>query len=447
MNLDCHYYGTYYVALKAGFSGEDAHEIAWAAQTVDECHIDNLEAAMDLAEKKGRRGDFDRNFIMTVLDTDDDVRHSFSANALTETAGETNQIMLAAVRAIWMPFHFLPGNCAAAVGYGRVERYNGEYPNFLNLSNPDYNQNMHDMMLICRSSSETCRRMIRNAKEQYDLWKDRNRRKALFAVGIAMHVLADTWSHEFFVGSPNGYINGINSERKETYTPEFGVSVLRVFQGASQSPYTYEAIGHGLAGYIPDIPYRGNEYKIYHAYKSKCREGDKFEYRNNRQRFYRAFQQMLSSMRYIAGGQKESGDDKKAPDVLSDYEMPSDCLSPVRELFETRYEDKWHGGRREPSDEEGLELWRQLLEKHGGVNAEKYLFLEKGIDSIIDFMEMAKNHREGIVDYVESWPGLGRIFSVQSARSGALLSTDGCVRKYYNKMSWFNTKVTEEEAQ
>ena len=104
MNLDCHYYGTYYVALKAGFSGEDAHEIAWAAQTVDECHIDNLEAAMDLAEKKGRRGDFDRNFIMTVLDTDDDVRHSFSANALTETAGETNQIMLAAVRAIWMPF-------------------------------------------------------------------------------------------------------------------------------------------------------------------------------------------------------------------------------------------------------------------------------------------------------------------------------------------------------
>ena len=42
MQLECHYYGTYYMARQAGFSRDDAKVIAWAAETVDELDFNRV---------------------------------------------------------------------------------------------------------------------------------------------------------------------------------------------------------------------------------------------------------------------------------------------------------------------------------------------------------------------------------------------------------------------
>ena len=93
MNKDFHYYGTYYAARLAGYSREDAEEIAWAAQMVDDFTESNF----------GRM--FHRENI------------TYTCEALSETAyhelgrlSNVNNSELQKIRRIWVPFHFLPGN-------------------------------------------------------------------------------------------------------------------------------------------------------------------------------------------------------------------------------------------------------------------------------------------------------------------------------------------------
>ena len=75
----------------------------------------------------------------------------------------------------WIPFHFLPGNGSLPLG---------ESPEGGELAK-----------LVCRPDSYIARDMLRRAV------LDKDHKRALHRLGIAMHVYADTFAHQGFVGS------------------------------------------------------------------------------------------------------------------------------------------------------------------------------------------------------------------------------------------------------
>lgn len=434
MNIDCHYYGTYYISRVSGFTHEEALDIAWAAQTVDECHLEHMEEIEEKfedevypSEKKGR---YDENFILTVLDATDDIRHTSSLNSLNENG--KNRYALNAIRSIWMPFHFLPGNFSGALPNYSLKIYNGE--------NKTINeQDEHDMKLMCRTTTATCQKMIEIAETQYQKFKGNNKRKALFAVGIVMHVLADTWSHEYFVGSPNRCINSVNDE----FTWD-KVQFLQAYSGLGSlwSDYTYDNVGHGLAGHKPDYSYLGNEYSVAHGWMSNCREGQRSIIRNNRERFYNAFAQMLLVLLYVRG------ENIKFSEILTNTlknrytEKYGYYFRKIKTVLNKRkYEYIGFMKRRKilenPTyDDVNLicDFWNEKIEKDFGHKIPEYDFFGKDIDAITDFMQMAKIHRNGILGYVNQF--VENVFPVKYDRSVDYKEIDRCIRKLYDDLTW-----------
>lgn len=448
MNIDCHYYGTYYIAKKAGFSDEDALQIAWAAQTVDECHVKNMGELTKMASDSSVLREFDSCFLLTILDTADDIRHTFSCNALIENTSMPSQIMLTAVRSIWMPFHFLPGNWRKALAFNQMEFYQGSDSDFLNIKNQHYGQNMHDWGLMCRTSSETCWQMIKNAKKQYHEWKGINDEIALSAVGIAMHVLADTWSHEFFVGSPNRLINFAVREKNAPLVHSMSTEdLVRI----SFSDYTYDALGHGPAGTAPDIPYLNEKYVLYHDFLSKYAESAKFKVRNNQKRFLNAFCQMLLALRYVISDDNPEADALARENFLDKYAEVKEELSNVQKLFDnvktvtvqslsknTRdtYNEFVFPGPRESADK-----WQDLIHDEFKVRIKAYDLKEYGIYKIMNFMQAAKKHRASVLDFVTESTGWQDVFAFSSPSRDAPFDADECVRRFFNVMSTSNDKI------
>lgn len=187
MNKDFHYYGTYYAARLAGYSREDAEEIAWAAQMVDDFTESNF----------GRM--FHRENI------------TYTCEALSETAyhelgrlSNVNNSELQKIRRIWVPFHFLPGNMKHELvnGYGFVT----------DLKNFSIDRDLPDFKCVCAPNSELVGKMIQRIT---------GNNTSLLRIGIAMHVLADTWAHQLFVGSPNAYINDVSVGEVEQTAASF----------------------------------------------------------------------------------------------------------------------------------------------------------------------------------------------------------------------------------
>lgn len=94
----------------------------------------------------------------------------------------TDLIGLQNITRIWSSFHFLPGDLYAAKNF-RTKRYLNKY------------------RLICNPNGTLVKDTVMLAKS-----------KPLQAVGIAMHVLADTWAHRFFAGTPSLVINNTTKD-------------------------------------------------------------------------------------------------------------------------------------------------------------------------------------------------------------------------------------------
>jgi hypothetical protein len=150
MQYDMHYYGTYAIAAAAGIPKADAETIATAAQFVDDQGVTEW---MLCQSKEGVLG------VATA-------HHPIEAGVRTLFGtSESND-----TRAVWVPFHFLPG----AEGVGFEER------------------------LICRKDSQVARRML----DYYlsDSVIRSHKGHALELMGIVAHVYADTFSHYGFSG-------------------------------------------------------------------------------------------------------------------------------------------------------------------------------------------------------------------------------------------------------
>ena len=258
MQKDFHYYATYCAALLAGYSHAESAEICYSAQMVDCCSrtlLEKLKAPKAAAT--------------TQLQLE-------LANAGTDLYG------LQDITRIWSSFHFLPYDLNADIGRS-TRLYRNKY------------------RLICKPNGKLISDTTAQAKG-----------KGTQAVGIAMHILADTWAHSGFAGTPSLVINNTNpyfyellpdadgfTERLIHFRhnpgaaddPEKGYYTNSIYQGSETSIMN---LGHGRAGHLPD--YSFIRYKYLPAW------GNYAEIiKDNPSDYYHAFCQMIYAMKYLRG--------------------------------------------------------------------------------------------------------------------------------------------------
>ena len=271
MQIDFHYYATYCAAIIAGYTHEESLAIGYSAQLVDECS---------------------RTFLKTV--------HGPSSAATTQLQLElmdarTDSVGLQDITRIWASFHFLPADLQAE-HKKCSKRYLNKY------------------RLICGPNGDLVVDTVELA-----------RGGGLQAAGIAMHVLADTWAHRYFAGTPSLVINNTNGhfyeirseeghlvERKidfrhspsEPDDLEAGVYTNSVAQGGENSIMN---LGHGRAGHLPDYSFMRYRYlPAWGGYREVVK--------NNPSDYLHAFCQMVYALRCLGedGATEESPRSKAA---------------------------------------------------------------------------------------------------------------------------------------
>ena len=295
MQEDFHYYATYCAAILAGYSHEESMDISYSSQFVDRCSKTLL-----------LRINAPLNAATTQLQLE-------MMDARTDIVG------LQDITRIWASFHFLPKDLYA-VKQGHPKIYMNKY------------------RLICGPDSDLVKSTVENAKG-----------KTLQAAGIAMHVLADTWAHSNFAGTPSLVINnttddfaeivskdGTESERKIKFrhspgTPddiENNIYTNSLYQGSENAIMN---LGHGRAGHLPD--YSFVKFKYLPAWNEY-----RYLIKDNPSDYMKAFGQMVYAMRYLRGEEAEFETGRYADDVIAPYKERIDAIIRKRQLIAS---DDW----------------------------------------------------------------------------------------------------------
>lgn len=334
MNKDFHYYGTYTAARIAGYNKDDALKIAYSAQFVDDCDENRIVAGEINTVQSGTK------------------LASYAINPQNWKNSELNEI-----RQAWMPFHFLPGNIDEIYkyeGYGKDNDDNSElFP--LGWSYDDNEKNLFKLM--CVSNSETVEKMINemiNPEEN----------NYLELIGLRMHVLADTWAHQYFVGAPCWAVNDTSTAVEEIDGIGNHIKYLTCFpytpKGFRYSSMSY--MGHGRMGHLPDEGYR--QYKFNPQW---C--GDKKLEKYNPFEFLFAFVQMVYALTCI----RNNNSFEKGNYTKLDY----NTIITLLKIFETK-------------DKDQTEAWRKNL-----------LFLTGDSELIDDYKKEDVKHEGGVINYLK----------------------------------------------
>ena len=325
MQEDFHYYATYAAACLSGYSPEEAAIICYSAQLVDLC-------SRTLLTKL--RGPKEAATTQLSLEMADARMDAASMQEITR---------------IWASFHFLPGDLTAErKGWSR--RYRNKY------------------RLICQPNSDLLLDTVELA-----------RGSSLQAAGIAMHVLADTWAHRYFAGTPSLVINNTNyhfyeimpdnSERavKFRHSPsapddlEQGIYTNSIYQGNENSIMN---LGHGRAGHLPDYSFM--RYRYLPAW------GDYEEVvKDNPTEYYCAFCQMIRAMQYLRGKKDRFAKEEYAWETAGPWEEK------IRQILSVRRPD-------------ACDDWKALGEKISGKAAEPFQ-LEKHQEEYMTASEAEKD--------------------------------------------------------
>lgn len=240
MNMDFHYYGTFCAARIAGFSAPEAEEIAWAAQMVDDC-TESLLKDCGLTD-----GNYEATCEGTVENMLDDFKY---------WSHDPDNTTLRKIRRIWMPFHFLPGNLdtdahrMVYTGNKAWKPGNSTGPDILHF---DESTDGTDFKCLCLHNSTLVQNMIDTTINMYGQYNSASQEKKqflLYLIGIRMHVMADTWAHEYFVGTPNYWINDVS---EITLMNEDGIDISKTRTPSAPSCYSIVYLGHGRLGHYPD---------------------------------------------------------------------------------------------------------------------------------------------------------------------------------------------------
>lgn len=244
MNLDFHYYGTYYAARLVGYNPSEAQTIAYSAQFVDE--FDYFMISKDLLRLLPNTA----QTVQGMVSTGTTIKDSTLGN-------------------IWIPFHFLPG---------LLDNY---YTSCGSTLPPNMTQ------MLCRPNGALVMGMIGNAiTDGHNLVK----------VGLTMHVLADTWAHSDFAGFNCSDLNDVGKE-VNLHLPGKTETISYGLLGEAYSLGIY-CIGHGRLGHIPDY----SDY-IY-CYQPKWLDAAKtrFYQKDNPNDFLNAHRQMIFALNNIRNG-------------------------------------------------------------------------------------------------------------------------------------------------
>ena len=286
MQMDFHYYATYCAAFIAGYSHEESQTIAYSAQFVDCCTrtlIAYLHGPLSAAT--------------TQLQ-------------LEMMEAKTDPVGLQDITRIWASFHFLPYDLNAEVKKGG-RRYRNKYRLLCGPNGPL----VKDTVMLAKASSYQ-------------------------AVGIAMHVLADTWAHRYFAGTPSYVLNNTGDDCAELR--EDGEKKISFIHNPTAKDDIENAIytnsihqvnentimnlGHGRAGHLPD--YSFIKYKYMPAWG-----GYGVVIKDNPSEYYMAFAQMVYAMRYLRGAESDFDLNKYAYEVIVPYEARIRGIIEKRQLI------------------------------------------------------------------------------------------------------------------
>ena len=241
MDIDFHYHATYVAARFAGFSASEAETIGSAAQMIDENsnHV--------LIKEKKDRSDWtgagsttaDEFHIRDAADgpTLHKYRVQMTFTAVMDTGTSSDEY----VSRLWSVFHFLPGNYEVPHSLHaseddpsgaplRIEKFSdaGERPHVSSrwikrtFSGAGADDDTPDKFRrICRPHSPTAIGIARNAAS---FFCDPNSAASLggfglHLLGVTMHVFADTWAHQDFMGPASKAINGIGERVRTGFFP------------------------------------------------------------------------------------------------------------------------------------------------------------------------------------------------------------------------------------
>ena len=310
MQEDFHYYATYCAALLAGWSPEDSAQICYSAQLVDWC------SRTLLKKLKGPASAATTQLQLELMDA------------------RTDRVGLQDITRIWASFHFLPYDLDAEVRFaGR--RYREKY------------------RLICRPNGKLLTATVELAKNRGNQ-----------AAGIAMHVLADTWAHAYFAGTPSLVINNtdyyfyellVDGDRQTERPVRFRHSPGApddLEQGLySNSLYQWDEnsimnLGHGRAGHLPD--YCFIRYRYLPAWA-----GYEEVVKDNPAEYWSAFCQMVRALRYLRGEIPSFAPGEYDTELVLPWEQE------IRAILEKRQPD-------------ACEDWKALGKKISGCEAEPF---------------------------------------------------------------------------
>ena len=252
MQRDFHYYATYCAAFLAGYSHKEAQDLGYAAQFVDCC-------SRTLLDRVGGP----KSAATTQLQLE-------LADVRIDPAG------LQDITRIWASFHFLPYDLSATKKKRCRRRYLNKY------------------RLICNPNGDLLVDTVNLAQGG-----------SIQAAGIAMHVLADTWAHRYFAGTPSFVINNATNfsdpdsgeKIQFAHNPKAGDDVEEgrftnsIYQTRENNIMN---LGHGRAGHLPDYSF------MRYSFLPAWGEFEKFT-KDNPSEYYQAFTQMVYAMRFLRG--------------------------------------------------------------------------------------------------------------------------------------------------
>ncbi len=306
MQEDFHYYATYCASFIAGYSHKESLDIAYSAQFVDVC------SRTLLSKIKGPSDAATTQLQLELMDA------------------RTDPVGLQDITRIWSSFHFLPRDLAAEKK-NCSKRYRDKF------------------RLICGPNGDLVVKTVELAKG-----------KPVQSVGIAMHVLADTWAHSNFAGTPSLVINNTNYVFYELLPEgdDFKEKQIKFVHKTSSpddlenSVYTnslYQSnensimnLGHGRAGHLPDYSFVRFRYLPAWGEYAEITKDNPSDY-------LKAFTQMIYAMKYIRGDVPSFEKD------VYDMEAIGSRKERIREIINKRQllaSDDWKAFGEELSGEE-----------------------------------------------------------------------------------------------
>ncbi len=287
MNSDFHYYATYCAAIIAGYTHDESLDIAYS-----DCFVDMCTRTL-LSKIDGPFSSATTQLNLELMDTPTDV------------------VGLQDITRIWASFHFLPKDLYAEPKQRCSKRYKNKY------------------RLICGTNGALLADTVNLAKD-----------KSLQAVGLAMHVLCDTWAHKTFAGTPSQVINGPynvfyeimpdGSEKQITFRHtasmpddlDQGIYTCSLAAGSENSIMN---LGHGRAGHLPDYSFIKYKYLPAWGNYEEIVKDNPSDYRH-------AFCQMIYALKFLRGEYSEFELEKYDFEAIKDLESEIDTILRKRQL-------------------------------------------------------------------------------------------------------------------